>query len=826
MIDYEQLGVFYLGREYEISSGKTSPAPLLYDSKDLTTHAVIVGMTGSGKTGLGITLLEEAAIDQIPAIIIDPKGDLGNLMLTFPHLQPADFQPWIETAEALRQGMSPEEYATRQSELWKTGLADWQQDPARISRFRNAAEVAIYTPGSDAGIPLTVLKSLDAPPQAIRDQADALRERTSNAVAGLLTLLGIDADPLRSREHILLSNIVETAWKAGRNLDLPQLIREIQSPAFNKIGVMDLESIFPTADRRQLAMTINNVLASPAFASWTQGEPLDIQKLLYTPDGRPRLAILSIAHLSEQERMFFVTIVLNEMISWMRTQSGTSSLRAILYMDELFGYLPPTANPPSKTPLLTLLKQARAYGLGLILATQNPVDLDYKALSNAGTWFLGRLQTERDKSRVLDGLQGASEAAGVVFDRQQIESTLSSLKNRVFLLNNVHEDHPVVFQCRWALSYLRGPLTRDQIRTLMAPLRSALQSAASSLRGVLSGSANPSAASTDSETATAGPPVISPEIRQRYFPIARHVSRDARIVYKPALLALGRAHYVDTKSKVDLWKDISWMVSIPEDEISKDPWEEGTLLGPELPGSQPAAEAHYAELPAECLRAASYKSWGTSFRNFLYRSLPLVLSYCPDLGEYASPDDPAGAFQARLSHRAREDRDLKMEKLRQKFQGAIEKVEEKIRKAGQRVDVEKQQATSATMTAAMTFGTSVLGALFGRKKLSATNVSRAATSMRAASRAAEQRSDIKRAEENQQQLEADKQALEQDLQQQLDQLKSSFSDDQLKVEPYEIKPRKSDLSADEVSLIWLPFEPDERGRLQPAYDESLLASTT
>lgn len=827
MIDYEQLGVFYLGREYDIPSGKTSPAPLLYDSKDLTTHAVIVGMTGSGKTGLGITLLEEAAIDQIPAIIIDPKGDLGNLMLTFPNLQPGDFAPWIERSEALRQGMSPEDYAARQSDLWKKGLAEWQQDPDRITRFREAAEVAIYTPGSDTGIPLTVLKSLDAPPPAIRDQADALRERTSNAVAGLLTLLGISADPLRSREHILLSNIVEAAWREGRNLDLSQLIREIQSPPFSKVGVMDLESIFPAADRRDLAMTINNVLASPAFASWTQGEPLDIQKLLYTADGRPRLAILSIAHLSEQERMFFVTIVLNEMISWMRSQPGTSSLRAILYMDELFGYLPPTANPPSKIPLLTLLKQARAFGLGLILATQNPVDLDYKALSNAGTWFLGRLQAERDKLRVLDGLQGASEAAGVAFDRKKIESILSSLKNRVFLLNNVHEDHPVVFQCRWALSYLRGPLTRDQIRTLTAPLRTALQSAAASLRGMLGGTAaSSSPAATGAQAASTAPPVVSAEIRQRYFPVARNVSRDAQLLYKPAILALGRAHYVDAKSKVDVWKDVTWMVSIPEEEVSKDPWDEGNLLPSGITDSPAAANARYGELPAECLRAASYKSWGTSFKNFLYRAQPLVLSYCPDLGEYSSPTDQAGAFQARLSHRAREDRDLKMEKLRQKFQSAIDKVEEKIRKASQRVDTEKQQANSATMTAAMSFGTSILGALFGRKKLSATNMSRAATSMRAATRAAEQRSDIKRAEDNQQQFKAEKEALEKDLQDQLDQLKASLADDQLKVEPYEVKPRKSDLSADEISLLWLPFAIDDRGRLQPAYDESLLTANS
>lgn len=821
MIDYEQLGVFFLGRGFDIASGQTSPEPVLYDSKDLTTHAVIVGMTGSGKTGLGITLLEEAAIDNIPAIIIDPKGDLGNLMLTFPNLQPADFQPWIESSEALRQGMSVAEYAASQAEQWKTGLADWDQPPDRIARFRSAAEVAIYTPGSDAGIPLTILKSLDAPAQSIRENADALRERTSTAVSGLLTLLGLNADPLRSREHILLSNILESAWAAGRDLDLSQLIREIQTPPFTRIGVMDLESIFPAVDRRQLAMTVNNVLASPAFASWTQGEPLDIQRLLYTSDGRPRLAILSIAHLSEQERMFFVTIVLNEMISWMRSQPGTSSLRAILYMDEMFGYLPPTANPPSKIPLLTLLKQARAYGLGLVLATQNPVDLDYKALSNAGTWFLGRLQSERDKLRVLDGLQGASEAAGVAFDRQKIESTLSSLRNRVFLLNNVHDDHPIVFQCRWALSYLRGPLTRDQIRTLTAPFKSALQSVASVARSTASVAAAVTTSALPAGT-SAQPPIIPPEIQQRYFPVSRSISRDAHILYKPALLAVARAHYVDAKSKVDVWRNVNWLVRVEEAQVPKDPWEDGDVITIDIPDEQPVSEAGYAELPAECLRASSFKSWTTSCKNFFYRTLSLTLSYCPDLGLYSAPDDSEGAFRARLSHQAREQRDLQMEKLRQQHTGVIDKLKEKIRKADQKVEIEKQQATSATMSAAMTFGSTVLGALFGRKKLSSTNVTRAATSMRAATRVAEQRGDIKRAEESRQQLEAEMNSLNESLQAQLDRLKESLDDGKLNVEPYEIKPRKSDLSVDAVCLLWMPYVVSSSGRLEPGYDEQLL----
>jgi hypothetical protein len=807
MYDYEKLGAFYLGRRYDPATGKTVPEEVMYDAKDLVTHAVIVGMTGSGKTGLGITLLEEAAIDNIPAIVIDPKGDLGNLMLTFPNLKPADFLPWIEKDEALRQGLTVEECAAQRASQWASGLADWNEPPERITRLRDAADVAIYTPGSDTGLPLTVLKSLDAPPEAIRSNSEALRERTATAVSGLLTLLGLDADPLRSREHILLSNILEQNWKNGNSLDLAALIRQIQSPSFTKIGVMDLESIFPAADRRALAMTVNNVLASPAFASWTQGEPLDIQKLLYTDAGKPRLAIVSIAHLSDQERMFFVTLLLNEMISWMRAQPGTSSLRAILYMDEMFGYLPPSANPPSKTPLLTLLKQARAYGLGLVLATQNPVDLDYKALSNAGTWFLGRLQTERDKLRVLDGLEGAAASSGAVFNRQEVEGILSGLKNRVFLLNNAHDDHPVVFQTRWSLSYLRGPLTRDQIRALMSDRKSSTASAPG---------ARP--ASTPAGASQEAPPIVPPEIRQRFAAVARSVPRDAAIVYRPALLATGRAHYVDAKSKVDVWKDVGFFVSVAEEAPAKDPWDDADHvdLGA-LRDEDAAAGARYAELPAECLRLAAYKAWGTAFKNFLYR-------VCPDLGLYSAPGERAGDFRAKLDHQAREQRDLEMEKLKKKYEAAVGKLQERLRKAQQRVDVEKQQANTAAMSAAVSFGTSVLGALFGRKTISATSMSRASSSMRAATRAMDQRSDIKRAEDNAQSVQDEIESLNSELQAQLEKLKESLGEGAVKIEEYEVRPRKGDISVDELSLLWLPFTPSAKGTLQIAYDDVVLKS--
>ena len=471
MQDFEKLGLFYLGRQYDLDGRRPGPEPILYDSRDLVTHAVAVGMTGSGKTGLCLALIEEAAIDNVPVIAIDPKGDLTNLLLTFPGLTPQEFGPWVNTEEARNRNLSVEAFAAEQAAAWKQGLADWGQDGARIQRLRDSAEFAIYTPGSSAGIPVSILSSFTVPPAAITEDTELLAERIQTTVTNLLTLAGIEGDATRSREHILVSTILGASWKQERDLDLAGLIQQVQAPGFTRVGVLDLETFFPAKDRFTLAMQINNLLAAPGFQAWIEGEALDIGRMLYTASGKPRVAVFTIAHLGDAERMFFVSLLLNQVLGWVRAQPGTTSLRAVLYMDEIFGYFPPVANPPSKAPLLTLLKQARAFGLGIVLATQNLVDLDYKGLANTGTWFLGRLQTERDKARVLEGLEGAAAGAPQRFDRGRMEQILAGLGNRVFLLNNVHEDAPVVFETRWALSYLRGPLTRSQIKTLMDPRR-------------------------------------------------------------------------------------------------------------------------------------------------------------------------------------------------------------------------------------------------------------------------------------------------------------------------------------------------------------------
>jgi hypothetical protein len=799
MPDFERLGVFYLGKEYDLAAGRPSENLILYDSKDLCTHAVCVGMTGSGKTGLGLALLEEAAIDGIPAIIIDPKGDLGNLLLAFPELRSEDFAPWVEPAEAARAGVSTDEYARQIAERWRKGLAEWGEDGARIQRFKDAAETVIYTPGSSAGLPLTVLRSFDAPPESTLADAEALRDRVNAAASGLLGLLGIEADPLRSREHILLASILDRSWRSGQNLDMAGLIRAIQTPPFDKLGVMDLESTFPAKDRFALAMQLNNLLASPGFAAWMEGEPLDIQKLLYTPAGKPRLAILSIAHLADAERMFFVTLLLSEVIAWMRAQSGTSSLRAILYMDEVFGYFPPSANPPSKTPMLTLLKQARAYGLGVVLATQNPVDLDYKGLANCGTWLLGRLQTERDKLRVLDGLEGASTAAGAGFNRSEMERILSGLGSRVFLMNNVHEDQPVVFQTRWALSYLRGPLTREQIGRLMAPCKEIASKEGGSVSGAAPqvGSANASGAGER--------PVLPPDVPERFITRRSNLPQGASVLYRPAVLGTARVHFAQAATGVDVSQQVSLLTPL-DDGLPADLWA-AALDQQEPPETEPQPEpgSKFVPLPSELTRPKKYGELATSLKDFLYRNRRLTVLKCAALKEFSSPDESAAEFRIRLAQKAREQRDGQLEKLRQKYAPKIAAMEERIRKAQIRVEKEKSQANQQMVNTGLSIGASILGALFGRKLASTTNVTRAASSMRQAGKIARERQDISDAAEGVESLQAQLEELNQAFKSEMEKLQTGLSPDALELEEVQIAPKKADIVIGEVVLAWQPW---------------------
>lgn len=806
--DFEKLGAFYIGRIYNQGKKEISDQILLYDAKDLTTHAVCVGMTGSGKTGLCVALLEEAAIDGIPAIIIDPKGDLGNLMLTFPDLHPENFLSWVDPEAAARKGLSVNDFAKKTAELWKKGLADWGQSGDRIRRFQKSAELTIYTPGSQSGIPISILRSFNAPEDDLVKDRDGMRDRVQSAVSGLLTLLGMDADPIKSRDHILLSNIFHHNWSQGIDLDISQLIREIQNPPFKKVGVFDLDSFYPSKDRFSLAMAVNNLLASPGFEAWREGDPLDINRLMYSTDGRPRLSILSIAHLSDQERMFFVTMILNEIVAWMRTQPGTSSLRALLYMDEIFGYFPPTSVPPSKPPMLTLLKQARAYGLGVVLATQNPVDLDYKGLSNTGTWFIGRLQTERDKDRVLDGLEGVSTSTGAAFDRKEMEQTLAGLGKRVFLMHNVHEDNPVLFYTRWVLSYLSGPMTRIQIKAIMDPLRKKRDEAPAAV-------ADTPSRKMKSVTTK---PILPPGIKQLFFPLKNEPSEKERIVYRPNLYCSSMLHYIQSSLDLDIWKKASYILDIPSAE-TEPVWDQNIIFErrpPEFDKKEYEA-AGFAEVPAPALKQANYTLWKRRFSDYLYRSQSIVIWKYPPLKAYSKAEESEGDFKARLVRLAHEERDLAVEKLRRRYAPKLARLQEKIRRAEIRLEKEKSQYSQQKLQTAISVGATVLGALFGRKLGSRGNIGRATTSMRGVGRAAREKIDIQRAEQEIKISQHKLAQLEDEFQQETAEFQTPISAENLDLEENVVKPRKSDISVSDMVLVWMPWRLDVQGMAEPAF---------
>lgn len=720
---YEKLGQFYLGREIG-DSGRADGDLVLYESGNLTTHGVCVGMTGSGKTGLCLALLEEAAMDGIPALIVDPKGDLGNLLLTFPQMRGEDFEPWVNEEDARKAGVPVADFASAEAEKWKAGLAEWGQTPERVAALRERAEIAIYTPGSNAGRPLSILRSFAAP----GDQADPeiIAERVQSTTAGLLGLLGIDADPLRSREFSLLSAIFQHAWTNGESPDLEALIRAVQKPPFTRVGVLDLEEFFPSKQRLGLVMALNNLLASPGFASWREGEPLDIASLLRTPEGKPRLAVLSIAHLSDAERMFFVTTLLEEVIAWMRRQPGTPSLRALLYMDEIFGYLPPVANPPSKGPLLLLLKQARAFGLGLLVATQNPADLDYKALANCGTWFIGRLQTDRDKMRILEGLESASAGRGT--DRATLNELLNSLGKRIFLLNSVHLSAPVVFTTRWTMSYLRGPLTREQIRQL-TPRREEAPTPPV-----------PTAPASPDTATSATPPVVEAGVWQL---VDADAPPDATL--RPALGLRLRATFASRRPVAEAATDA--LVAVPLDAGGQPSWAHARVAGgpsdfqPPLPhGGQ-----LFAPLAEAATRSAAHQAWLNDARTKLGEALDVeVLRSGTTTG---APFESASDFRARLEQAAREERDAAVRKLREKFAARSSAAARKVAQTREAVEREKSQARSAQMQTAISVGTTLLGALFGRKGSGLGHISRAGTAARGATRAMKQTSDVGTAQE-------------------------------------------------------------------------------
>jgi hypothetical protein len=790
---YEKLGLLYLGRELDLTGGAPSQVPLLFKNKDMTTHAVIIGMTGSGKTGLGIGLIEEAIMDNVPSIVIDPKGDMGNLLLTFPNCAAADFAPWIDPAEVAKKEMSVEQFAEETAKTWKNGLASWGQGPERIAALRSKTEFTIYTPGSSAGVPVSVLGSFNAPAPEVASDIDTLNSLVSSTATSLLALVDIIGDPLQSREHILLSSLFLHFWRLGQDLSMEALIGGIVNPPFAKVGVFPLDTFYPQPQRLTLAMTLNNILASPTFSAWTQGEPLDIQCLLYSDSGSPRTAIFSLAHLSDAERMFFVTMLLNQFVGWMRRQQGTASLKALLYMDEIFGYFPPTANPPSKKPMLLLLKQARAYGIGVVLATQNPVDLDYKGLANIGTWFVGRLQTSQDQDRVVEGIAGASDGK---MDVQKVRKLLSDMKGRQFLLNSAHLDEPLLFETRWAMSYLKGPISQNDIKKLMEEKKRQPASP-------------PQSVAAESQTIAAAfaglapnslPPVVAQGVEQRYH-LQNVVSE--QISFQPWLAASASVRFFNGSRNIDVIRAVRQRLYLSED-FQRPDWgtAEETPFALDDCRVDPPGGGSYYPLPAIIAQQKDCKALAKSFGDYLFQNSRLELSRIKGGDFESKPDERPGDFKVRFNDYLRQQKDQAVDKLKEKYRVRQAGLEQKLNRALDRLDKEKGDVQAKTADSLISFGVAVVGAFFGRKAMSAANLGRAATGVRSVGRVVKEKSDVKRAEEEIAELRQAMEELSAEIEQKATELADTFNADQYEVETFTISPRRSDIFDVRIVLLW------------------------
>lgn len=809
-------GKFYLGRIVDPQTQKATDQPLLYKSDDLTTHAFVVGMTGSGKTGLCIDLLEEAALQGIPALILDPKGDMTNLLLHFPNLAPADFEPWVNADLARREGKSLQQAAEETATLWRQGLNDWGITPERIQQLAQAAHFAVYTPGSDSGIPINILTSFAAPALSWEENREALREKISATVTALLGLVGLaDIDPLRSREHILLSNILEHAWVAGKDLTLSELILQTQSPPFTKLGVFDVDTFFPQKDRFALAMLLNNILAAPSFQPWIEGQPLDIEGLLYGADGRPRHSVFYLAHLSESERMFFLTLLYTAVESWMRTQPGSGSLRAIVYFDEVFGYLPPVSNPPSKTVILRLLKQARAFGVAQVLVTQNPVDIDYKALANAGTWCIGKLQTDQDKQRLLDGLESAVPEG---MNRSEYDKLISGLGKRVFLMHNVHAKGAQLFQTRWAMNYLAGPLTRTQIPALNR-LAKASETAGTPpiAKAPTTAQSTPPPATPktlQSEPYSATKPPAPSGVAEIFLPVQKSLpqalqearlssaaSQKATLLYRPALLAQVNVRYINRKYGVDSESKTAVQVPNP-DRRGFVRWEEH--LAPPLDLRQadktPQPDARFAPLEAPLSDAKLLAAMQKDFVDWAFRNAALTIRVNDPLQVACVPPVSESEFRARCAEIARQKRDEEIKKVAPTFDKKIEALRLKLVREEQELEADKEKLNLRRMEEVGTHAENLLGLFGGRR--SSRRLSSSLTKRRLTSQA---KAEVEESEKTIALLKEQIAEIEKAKAAALEEIHHRWAEIAAQAREETIQPLKKDLFLEFFGLAWQPY---------------------
>ncbi|NMC79502.1 MAG: ATP-binding protein [Chloroflexi bacterium] len=788
--------LFYLGRRYDLAQKKLLDEPVQYDPADLTTHMVVTGMTGSGKTGMCIAVLEEAALQKIPAIIIDPKGDLTNLLLHFPDQASKDFEPWIDPAEAQREGKSVAALAEETAARWKEGLGQWGLGREQLLALNERVQYSIFTPGSSASQPINILTAFEAPDLPWEQNEEILREELASNVTALLSLLGLnDIDPLRSREHILLANILENAWKQGQPMDLTRLIQQVQKPPFERLGAFLVDDLYPEKERFELAMLINNFLASPSFQEWLEGQPLDVQSLLYMPDGKPRHSIFYLAHLSDTERMFFVSLLLSAVEAWMRTQRGTSALRALLCFDEILGYLPPVANPPSRPILLRLIKQARAFGLGLVLSTQNPVDLDYKALSNAGTWLVGRLQTERDKMRLLDGLE--SVAGGVA--RSEYDRIISSLQKRVFLLHSVHLKGPQVLQSRWALNYLAGPLTRAQLPALR-------QLAGEEVTAPLPAEQPSQPAAVASSPASSGGylstrPAIAGEVEEYFLPANVDLSKAGGtaqgMVYRPALLAQAEVRYYNRRYNLDTARHPTVVVS--QEGSGPIHWDKTAMaIDADSLQRQPLPQAQFVPLPGWLADERRLKDLQDDFEEWVYRSGTIQVWVNQPLKVYAGPEVSQAEFREMCSKAARDGLEAEAQKAQFAQNKKLETLRQKVSRQELEVKEKEKDVEQRRLEMMGSGGELLLSAFTGRRRSVSSTISKNRLLQKA-------KSDLEQEQQSLVSLQKQLQDLQQEQQDSLGDVKERWAQAANAVEEVPINPTKKDIFIERFGVVWVPY---------------------
>ncbi|AXX90084.1 hypothetical protein CKA55_04285 [Arcobacter suis] len=777
--DYENLKLFYIGKE---KTNEQIFAPLVYKNKDLTTHAAIIGMTGSGKTGLGISLLEEAAIDNIPSIIIDPKGDMGNLLLTFPNLQGSDFEPWIEEQDALNNSLSVPELALKTAQTWKNGLEADFQNQERIQKLKDSADFTIYTPGSASGVQISILSSFKAPSIEVLEDNELLISFINSTVSSILSLID-EKDDSSSKEFILISTIFMNSYTNQKDLSLEELITYIVTPPFSKVGIFDLETFFPQNERLKLALKLNTIIANPSFKSWIEGEPLDISNLLYDESGKAKVSIFSIAHLNDSQRMFFVSLLLNQMVSWMRRQEGTTSLKALLYMDEIFGYFPPNANPPSKQPMLTLLKQARSFGVGIILSTQNPVDIDYKGLANIGTWFIGRLQTKQDKEKVIDGLSSAVEGK---IDKSEMENLLSNLEKRTFIMKNINEDGIKIFQTRWTLSYLKGPITKEQIKFLMS----------NKTANSVSKTELPKTKVETTNRQNSAKPLIPNILEQKYL----YTSQSESYYLQGYLVFKCSVHFSDTSKNIDLTNELNYKFYLQK-EASNVNFEELEEFKENSFETNERINSNYYETPIFIQNEKELKQIQKDFINFIYRTNKLSLFKNDALKIISKQNESLTDFKIRIQDRLNEKIDEQIESLQLKFSKTNDSIDDKLNKLFDKLEKEQLQANTTTTDAIISIGTSLLGAFFG-KSTTASTLGKVASSARGATKILKEKSDVKYVESEIQQLQIEKEELQKTLENEISKINEENKISNFQIEEIFIKPKRTDIFNIKLELLW------------------------